>query len=253
MVAVRRGATLLMLVLASCRFDASGLDGTSTHDAAIAPIDGDLPLDATTTRFCTIDPDLVGCYRFEVAGDAVQPHDDSSYANSGSASNGTYPAGTSGTSMAFDATSATLIPDSASLDVAQITLEVWVLLDSLPDPSGSGRVAVLDNNGQYGMFIASTGAVRCSIGTSTDIGLVIPVGVWTHVACTYDGATVTLYQDGVPGPTISTTIAIPTAGIDGLAFGQNLPSGDNLDGAIDDLRIWRVPRTAGQIAADAAL
>jgi hypothetical protein len=81
--------------------------------------------------------------------------------------------------------------------------------------------------------------------------LLIPLATWTHVACTYDGAAITLYQDGAAATPTAATGAIATAGTTGMSLGQNLPTGDHLAGALDDVRIWRVALTAEQIATDA--
>jgi hypothetical protein len=243
---------LVLLAIGGCSFDPGGLVG-GLHDGA-APDTGTPAPDATVTSgFCTGDPDLVACYEFEGLANPAQPDDETAYGNDGAATSVAYAAGHHGTAMSFTDASSAIIPDSASLDVANITLEVWVKLDALPAATGSGRAGILDNNGEYGLFVASDGSVRCSLASTTDTGLRLEVKLWSHVACTYDGATIALYQDGVAGPTISTTNAMFTGGVDGMGLGQNVPTGDHLAGAIDDLRVWRVARSAAQIAADAAL
>jgi hypothetical protein len=235
---MRGRAAVLLLLLGGCRFDPAGVGAPVGDPDASAP-------DAIAVRSCTDEADLVACYAFE----ALPPLDGSIYANHATASGVSLVPGVDGSALAFGDTSSALVADSTSLDVLQITMEVWVRVDQLP--AAPGRAGILDNNGQYGLFLAPDGGVRCSLASATDIGLNLPVGVWTHVACTYDGATIRLYQDGIAGPTVTTANPMTTAGVDGMGLGQNVPDGDHLRGAIDDLRIWRVARTPEQICAAA--
>src|SRR5205809_29245 len=142
------------LIAAGCRFDPAGVAGDDqpAFDAA-APLDAALDGGRPAT-FCADDPDLVACYRFDAA-DATEPHDDSAYGNDGIATAITFPDGHHGKAMAFGATSSVQIPDSASLDVSRITIELWVKPSTLP-PQG-GRAGLLDDNGEYGVFLAPDG------------------------------------------------------------------------------------------------
>jgi hypothetical protein len=83
------------------------------------------------------------------------------------------------------------------------------------------------------------------------IALHVVAGVWTHIACTYDGQAVRLYQDGTVAITTPTTITLTDGTTDGLRVGQNSPGGDVLDGAIDGVRIYAVPRSAAQVCVAA--
>jgi len=241
---------VLVVLLGGCGFDRSGLTigDAATPDPAIdAAVDA--AVDAAAAPPCPDDPDLVACYRCE-AGETPQPYDGSRYRNHGASSEVRFIAGHGvGTAMRFSPTASALVPDSASLDVTAITIELWLWVDALP-PDG-GRAGVLDDNGQYGLFLAPDGQLRCVIGGATDTGLQVPIAQWTHVACTYDGVAIRLYQDGVAGTVLATSVAIPTAGIDGLGLGQNVPDGDHLNGAVDDVQVWRRARTPDELCSDA--
>lgn len=79
----------------------------------------------------------------------------------------------------------------------------------------------------------------------------LPTSQWTHLACTNDAATLTLWIDGVAqGSTAGASIA--TDGTDGTALGMNSPSGDHFIGLIDDVRISRVARAAPDICPSAS-
>jgi hypothetical protein len=251
-----RGLAASALLLAACAFDSSGLGLSDPQvvipDAALAP-DAAPPVDAVSLLPpCeSTDPDLVACYRFEPAEHGEQPFDESQYANHGTATGVAYTVGPPGAGQALlvGSESSVRIPDSASLDVTgALTLELWIHPRALPT---TARAGLVDENGQYGLFLASDGTVRCSMGVAVVSGLAVAAERWTHIACCYDGATVELYQDGVLGATEPATTPLTTAGTDGLALGQNSPSGDLFDGALDEVRIWRTRRSAAQICADA--
>lgn len=238
-----------VVLVAACSFDPQGLAGDDVAPVPDAARIVDAVVADAAPPPCPSDDELVACYRFE--GDGT---DDTVAGNHAVATDVVYLSGRPdrGTAILFSPNASVVAPDSASLDVTTgLTVEAWLLMASLPQPNG--RMAVLDNNGQYGVFVAPDGAVRCSVGTTTAIGLTVRAGTWTHLACTYDGTIIRMYQDGVAGPTIAFTGAVPTFGTDGLGLGQNLPvpPADHLDGMIDDVRIWRVALPATAICASA--
>jgi hypothetical protein len=230
-------------------------DATHDVDAIDAPIDTTIdtaPDVPPPPPFCDpTDLDLVGCYRFEPGW--TQPHDDSSYHNDGTSTGTTLVAGVDGSAISFDgATSYDHVDDSASLDLptTQITMEAWFVMRTEPRTTRSG---LLDEDGQYGMFLLPTNALRCSMApgiVDTPAGSVT-LGAWMHAACTYDGALVKVFLDGAIKAEVAATGGISSAGTNGLSIGMNSPSGDVLDGAMDDLRIFRVARTDARIALDA--
>ena len=253
----------LLLVVAGCSFDPSGLTaGNRSIDAPASHADSppgtpdaptSIPDAPLTSAPCPADKDLMACWRFETGDASIEPHDDSGNNNNGTASNVTFIPSLAGhgLAMSFSPTASATVPDSKTLDPAKaLTVEMWVFVRSLP-PVG-GRAGLLDDNLEYGLFLAPDGSVRCVIGSTTDIDLVIPTNTWTHVACTYDGQMITLYQDGRANLAVVDPNGIPTASTDGTGLGQNSPSGDHLDGALDDVRVWDVARAAIDLCSDAA-
>jgi hypothetical protein len=246
-------AASIACMAAGCHFDGDGLTQTLVAADAAEPLP-DAPTvpgpDAAPPPppFCTpADTALVACYDFE---DPDAPLlDGSSYGNDGSDVHDVLlvsgPPGR-GQALAFSALSVAAVADDASLNLrTAATLELWVRATSLP-PAG-GRAGLVDNNGQYGLFLAPDGQVRCSMSSSVPIALKVVPGVWTHIACTYDGQTMRMYQDGVPASSTPTSITMNDGSADGMRVGANSPSGDVLDGAIDGLRIYSVARTDEQI------
>jgi hypothetical protein len=140
-----------------------------------------------------------------------------------------------------------MFPNDAIWNVATLTVEAWVRPKSLPGPMA--RAGVLDSDGRFGLFVYAPGTMDCLVQTVHLVGPVLPVGQWTHVACTYDGTTVTLYVGGTSRA--SAPLAAPGSTSGTTAIGQNSPSGDPFDGDVDELRVFSAARTPAQIAAAA--
>lgn len=217
-------------------------DVAAETDAPDAP-DAPLPIGCDKD-----DPNLVACYKFEVDERPTQPWDQSSWGNHGTATGASFELGPPGQGKAIVVTSASRVkvPDSTSLRTfSRITIEAWIKPKSIP---GSGRAGIVDENGVFGVFLHPGGVIRATAPTALDSPAVIKTGTWQHVAYTYDGAEQVLYLDGVV--VANKALAAGTFGTgngDGLAIGMNSPDGDNFDGSIDTLKIWRVARTAAQI------
>ena len=77
-----------------------------------------------------------------------------------------------------------------------------------------------------------------------------PPAAWSHVATTYDGATVRLYVGGTEVASRPQTGAVTTS--DGaLHIGGNAVWGEWFEGRIDEVRAYRRALTASEIASDA--
>ena len=76
-------------------------------------------------------------------------------------------------------------------------------------------------------------------GTSTLIGsAALIVGQWTHVAATYDGTVMKLYQDGIEVGSLAKTGTIATSTSVEAWIGANPGNTRYFDGLIDDVRIY---------------
>ena len=77
------------------------------------------------------------------------------------------------------------------------------------------------------------GAVQlASTGTTAN-----PVNAWTHVALTYDGATLRLYVNGVQVASQPQAGSIETPSTP-LRIGGNVPYGQFFQGLIDEVRVY---------------
>jgi hypothetical protein len=253
MLAAMRRAGLLAVV-AGCGFSASGpaLPDQPPADAA-APdspgvtLDAGPGADAMRSTFCAIDG-AVACYEFE--GNA---RDGSGNGLDATATGVTFvPGGQVGMAMQVDAGSTTNVNASLLFNhVAALTIEAWIKLAHLPAKHQQSDILDVDN--QYAFAVNDDGTLTCDLHglgnfmTSAQVAL----GRWTHVACTYDGATAGLiYIDGAlaanrPGSGQLTT------GNNAMSIAANHPTGMQILGLIDQLRLLGVARTAAQICTDA--
>jgi hypothetical protein len=156
-------------------------------------------------------------------------------------------AGRQGQAVLLDAQSAIRFSPNAAFEMSAGTIEAFVKRAA---GSTEPTSVVFDDDERFSVTIELGGAVLCkSSGGSAQAGSV-PVDVWTHVACTCDGATLRIYTDGVERGSGAGSIASRPAAA--AALGGNSPSGEPFLGALDSLRVFRVARTPAQIAAAAA-
>ncbi len=110
-----------------------------------------------------------------------------------------------GKALDFDgAADHVIIPDSDSLELAEVTLAAWVYLRSYPedariisqevDGAPYSTYSLMMSGGGYTKleFRISLDNTRKRIPTNADV----PLNKWTHVAATYDGSKAVIYIDG---------------------------------------------------------
>ncbi|MCC6652381.1 MAG: fibronectin type III domain-containing protein [Candidatus Eisenbacteria bacterium] len=187
---------------------------------------------------------------------------------------------------ALDLTSSTYVGfgDPAALDLAQYTIECWFRRDGagtgtntgtggVPDAiplltkgRGESEASNVDLNWFLGIrasdgvliadFEEGAGGASPSLNHAVAGTTVIPAnGVWHHAAAAYDGATWTLYLDGVLEATLLVGQPVASASTQQAAIGSALTSAGVaagfFDGAIDEARVWSVARTLSQVRAAA--
>jgi hypothetical protein len=77
----------------------------------------------------------------------------------------------------------------------------------------------------------------------------LPLNTWTHLATTYDGATLRLFVNGTQVATKAVTgSAVTSTGA--LRFGGNSVWGEWFAGTLDEIRIYKRALTATEIQAD---
>jgi len=139
----------------------------------------------------------------------------------------------------FDGTSGKVtIPDSASLRLSTaMTLEAWVKPSTV---DSKWRDVIYKGNDNYYLSASSTNggkpAGRAGLnklyGTAT-----LPINAWTHIATTYDGATLRFYVNGAQVSSAGVSGGITTSA-NPLQIGGDAIYGQYFRGVIDEVRIY---------------
>jgi len=230
----------------TCVGGGSGIDAPFDPDAPDAPFDSSI--DSPMAPFCDpSDATLAGCWQFEgngIDGSGSNP------TNTAAIGTGSFTAAKVGIGLLLTATSVISVGDRASLEPANLTVEAWIRPTSLP--TGGARMGLVDSDGAYGIFL-NNGGILCSMSIAVQTAFAFPLDTWTHVACTTDGATVRVYLNGAQVNMATGAAPLGIGNGNGVVLAGNSPSGDALIGTIDQMRIWNVARTAGQICVAAGL
>jgi hypothetical protein len=213
--------------------DSTGENGTSSGEPGLHP----------APRWCDQAMHLVGCWDMEEAASGSLL-DGSGHGNDGTVLNAEPLSGSpssAGSAVLVSSATEMQIPDSRSLDIAgALTVEVWVNPEVLGHDGG--RAGILDNDGQYGVFLEPAGWY-CDAGARVE-SVPAELGVWTHLACVYDGSQTMLY---INGQLRSSNLAAPALGIDNtnaIAVANTSPDWNQpFVGGIGGLRIWREARS----------
>ncbi len=163
-------------------------------------------------------PSLMAEYGFD-AGSGATAADTSGSGNNGSITGATWaPAGKFGAALSFDGGDVVNVPDSASLDLTTaMTLEAWVRPTAL---GTTWRTVVFKEQPGYYTYslYASTGSGVPSgnamiAGSDQDVRApsALALNTWTHLAATYDGATLRIYVNGVQASQLLAVGSIATS------------------------------------------
>ncbi len=138
--------------------------------------------------------------------------------------------------------------------VGGLTVSALVRLDALPP--GEGRVVAKAADGSTRIFeltITSAGDLvgRLSLdGVEAQLTAgTVSTGTWRHLAMTWDGTTQRLFVDGGEVGSQPAAGAVDAAATMPVAIGDLVTGGGAIDGAIDEVRVETVARSAAWLAA----
>lgn len=195
---------------------------------------------------------VVLCVDFEDASLAGQAIDRSPHQNHAVARDvGSIPREPPGEQAAQLSNASSLrVRESASLDLATFTIEMWIRPDrAQPKGKDGGKTdhGLFDNHGHYAMRIREDLKIRCGIGPDAAARVssesAVPGQTWSHVACTYAGGEMRVYVNGHLSD-CQALVAPAFASDRGSAIGAEIdPAGldglrDRFLGGVDNVRIY---------------
>jgi hypothetical protein len=238
-----------------------GPDTTMSIDPDTTTTDPTSPGDESSTTGASLDPDLVAWYRFdegEFAGgvvDEIGMHD-------GTCLLDLCPQpipGVVGSAAQFDGIDDIVrVPVTDMLVVGDaLTVALWMRVDTIDGMfqtvAAKAYLDLIDDTWEIG--INGSGVMRWGLSTEDPVHPNVnadapPVGEWIHVAGTFDGEAARMYVDGVlVGEAVGGVIAQDEHDVTLGAGFDNGADANWLEGALDEVRIYRRALTPDEIAA----
>lgn len=182
-------------------------------------------------------------------------HDSSPYGNHGTNYGAEVVSGKVGNAYAFDGAHVA-IADDESLGVEAVTVAAWV------KPRGvKSREYIFDGrNHQYGIKeVDGTEEPRFFVFDDqqtfyrVDADVSLTDGAWTHVAGTYDGASMRIYVDGEHLGTNDSPSRPIGVSSGPSRIGDYIGDGYGFSGAIDDVRVYNRALSSDEVAELASM
>jgi glucose/arabinose dehydrogenase len=203
-------------------------------------------------------PDVVAAYSFN-EGQGLVASDSSGNGNTGNIAGAAWTSqSVFGNALSFDgATGFVTVPSNATLNLAGAgTLEAWVRISTLG--RWHGVIAKGDaNNDQahnYALEINDANRARCIVGNGLtsqflDSTTTMPAAQFRHLACVWNGSTLSLFINGVLNTSTTLTVS-PAGNAAPLFIGQFGGDSDRLLGVIDEVRIYNRALSPAEIQFD---
>lgn len=200
---------------------------------------------------------LVAAYGFEEAAGSGTATDSSGKGNTGTIREAARVAGKFGQALSFDGVNDWVsVADADTLDLTSgMTLEAWVK----PATASGWRTIVMKEQttglayGLYGNTDTNRPAVHAYTSSEQDTRgtAALSTTAWTHLAATYDGATLRLYVNGVSVSSRALTGAMRVTTAP-LRIGGNNVWGEWFSGLVDEVRVYNRALSVAEVQADMA-
>jgi len=210
---------------------------------------------------------LVAAYSFD-EGTGTTVTDLSGHSNTGTIVNATWTSeGRFGTALDFNGTNAwVLINHSPSVNLTTgMTLEAWVNpvfmppLFCSPYQTCSWMDVIHKDSDRYYIEASSDLRQKPEAGGIFANGKHVvfgrsrlPLNTWSHLALTYDGATIRFYINGVEQGSMDEGSLITTSD-NPLFIGGDQTQGQFFHGRIDEVRVFNGARTAAEVRSDMSM
>ncbi|MEO0478446.1 MAG: LamG-like jellyroll fold domain-containing protein [Planctomycetota bacterium] len=226
-------------------------DTTHTYDVFAVDMRGNVSTTPATVQVTTPappgDPTLLANYGFEEGAGTVIL-DSTGNSNDGTLAGAIRGAGFFGAGIRNDGASGSV--DLGTLDVVGpgLTLAMWVRPEGFGVPDGRmiSKASGFDNDSHVWM-VSRVNGNQLRFRLRTDAGptqtLIAPagslvLGEWTHVAVTYDGAFMRIFQDGVELDSLAWTGSVAVDPAVAVAIGDQPGGGKNFHGDLDEVWIY---------------
>jgi hypothetical protein len=238
-------------------FSATGLTANTNYTYRVQAMDSAGSGPYSTLTSATTLPHLAAGYAFD-AGSGTTVADISGNGNTGTISGATWTnAGKYGNALVFDGSSALVtINDASSLDLTTgMTLEAWVNTFQVgafwQDVIYKDNVDYyLEATGNLPPYTVPAGGGTYGGGNANVFGVTeLTTNTWTHLALTYNGASLLFYVNGVQVGALTTAGNIETSSSP-LQIGGDTDYGQFFQGIIDEVRVYGVALTPTQIMTD---
>ena len=233
---------------------------TGTANITVTVSDGSLSTPTSFQLTVNVVPTgLRAAYAFQ-EGSGTTTADASGNVNTGTLTNGPVwtTQGKYGNGLTFDGLNDFVsVPDNATLDLGGTgTIEAWVRLNAIN--RWNSVVAKGNSNSDpahnYAMEITDANIILCILGNGTSSRVLssstpMTAGQFRHLACTWNGTTLSLYIDGVLNTSVTQNLT-PAGNTSPLYIGQFGGNSDRLSGIIDEVRIYNRALSQAEIQFD---
>ena len=129
------------------------------------------------------------------------------------------------------------------------TIEAWINPAFLPSVRSWPLLLGTTGTGSHHWLINANGIAQIGSYGVASVTNLLPVGVWTHIAASFDGTALSVYTNGVLISVSNITFNLQGAS---LLLAQSQLSENYFSGGIDEVRIWNTARSASQIQTNFA-